>query len=147
VAVFALIALAVLAAMYRPLLFASVDSEIADARGVPVRQLSIAFMVLLAVTVSASVQVVGVLLIFALLVLPSAAAQHLTAQPSRAIGLAIVLAVLFVWAGLFVGFYLPYPPSFFITLFAFLTFVATRTLLRGVTGGRTRTAPPITGTA
>jgi zinc/manganese transport system permease protein len=93
------------------------------------------------------VQVVGVLLIFALLVLPSAAAQHLTAQPSRAIGLAIVLAVLYVWAGLLVGFYLPYPPSFFITLFAFLTFVGTRTLLRGVSGGHTRRAPPVSGTA
>src|SRR5207253_11281800 len=93
------------------------------ARGVPVRLLSVAFMVLLAITVSASVQVVGVLLIFALMILPAAAAQHVTAQPGRAIGLAGVLAVIYVWAGLLVGFYLPCPPSFFITAFAFLTFV------------------------
>jgi zinc/manganese transport system permease protein len=113
-----------------------VDSEIADARGVPVRLLSVAFMVLLAITVSASVQVVGVLLIFALMILPAATAQHLTAQPSHAIALAVVLAVLYVWAGLLVGFYLPYPPSFFITTFAFLAFVGMRTLLSGVAGGR-----------
>jgi zinc/manganese transport system permease protein len=126
IAIFAAIALVLLGAMYRPLLFASVDAEIADARGVPVRWLSIAFMVLLAITVSASVQVVGVLLIFALLILPAAAAQQLTAQPSRAILLAVILAVVYVWAGLLVGFYLPYPPSFFITAFAFFTFVALR---------------------
>jgi zinc/manganese transport system permease protein len=136
VAVFAVLALIVVGAMYRPLLFSSVDAEIADARGVPVRFLSVAFMVLLAVTVSASVQVVGVLLIFALLILPAAAAQHITAQPSRAIALAVVLAVAYVWIGLLVGFYLPYPPSFFITAFAFLTFLAVRTLLTGVAGGR-----------
>ena len=130
VASFAALALLVLGAMYRPLLFASVDSEIADARGVPVRGLSIAFMVLLAITVSASVQVVGVLLIFALLILPAAAAQQLTAQPSRAILLAVILAVVYVWAGLLVGFYLPYPPSFFITAFAFLVFVGLRAVRR-----------------
>jgi zinc/manganese transport system permease protein len=103
---------------------------------VPVRFLSVAFMVLLAVTVSASVQVVGVLLIFALLILPAAAAQHITAQPSHAIALAVVLSVAYVWVGLLVGFYLPYPPSFFITAFAFVTFVAVRSLLTGVAGGR-----------
>jgi zinc/manganese transport system permease protein len=136
VAIFAVLSLLIVGAMYRPLLFSSVDAEIADARGVPVRLLSVAFMVLLAVTVSASVQVVGVLLIFALLVLPAAAAQHITAQPSYAIALAVLLAIAYVWVGLVVGFYLPYPPSFFITAFAFITFVAVRSLLTGVSGGR-----------
>jgi zinc/manganese transport system permease protein len=126
IAVVAAAALVLVGVMYRPLLFASVDAEIADARGVPVRWLSVAFMVLLAITVSASVQVVGVLLIFALLILPAAAAQHLSAQPSRAILLAVLLAVLYVWAGLVIGFYVPYPPSFFITALAFFTFVAIR---------------------
>lgn len=130
VGIFALLALVVLGVMYRPLLFASVDAEIADARGVPVRFLSIAFMILLAITVSASVQVVGVLLIFALLILPAAAAQQLTAQPSRAILFAVLLAVAYVWAGLVIGFYLPYPPSFFITALAFLAFVCVRAVHR-----------------
>jgi zinc/manganese transport system permease protein len=126
VATLATLALLIVGFMYRPLLFASVDAEIADARGVPVRGLSIAFMVLLAITVSASIHVVGVLLIFALLILPAAAAQQLTAQPGRAILLAVVLAVFFVWAGLVLGFYLPYPPSFFITALAFLTWAGLR---------------------
>jgi zinc/manganese transport system permease protein len=141
VAVFAVLALLLIGALYRPLLFASVDAEIADARGVPVRFLSVAFMVLLAITVSASVQVVGVLLIFALLILPAAAAQHITAQPSHAIALAVVLAVVYVWIGLLVGFYLPYPPSFFITALAFVSFVAVRGLLTGVAGGRRSPSP------
>jgi zinc/manganese transport system permease protein len=141
VAVFAVLALLLIGALYRPLLFASVDAEIADARGVPVRFLSVAFMVLLAITVSASVQVVGVLLIFALLILPAAAAQHITAQPSHAIALAVVLAVVYVWVGLLVGFYLPYPPSFFITALAFVSFVAVRGLLTGVAGGRRSPSP------
>jgi zinc/manganese transport system permease protein len=126
IAAFAGAALLAIAVMYRPLLFASVDAEIADARGVPVRWLSVAFMVVLGITVSASVQVVGVLLIFALLILPAAAAQQLSAQPSRALLLAVVVAIVYVWAGLVVGFYLPYPPSFFITAFAFLAFVGVR---------------------
>jgi len=125
------LALGALGVMFRPLLFASVDAEVAAARGVPVRLLSVAFMVLLAITVSASVPVVGVLLIFALTILPTAAAQHLTPQPSHAIGLAVGLAITYVWAGLLVGFYLPYPPSFFITVFAFATFLAVRTLHPG----------------
>lgn len=136
VAVFAALALAALGALFRPLLFASVDAEIADARGVPVRALSVAFMVLLAITVSAAVQVVGVLLIFALLILPAAAAQHLTAQPSRAIGLSVALAVLYVWCGLLVGFYVPFPPSFLITTFAFVAFLLVRGLLPGPAGER-----------
>ena len=52
------------------------------------------------------------------------------------VALAVVLAVAYVWIGLLVGFYLPYPPSFFITAFAFVTFVAVRGLLAGVAGGR-----------
>ena len=68
------------------------------------------------------------LLIFALLILPAAAAQQFSARPARAIGLAVVIAMVCVWTGLVIGFYLPYPPSFFITALAFLTFVATRRL-------------------
>ncbi|GAC1323824.1 MAG: metal ABC transporter permease [Chloroflexota bacterium] len=136
VTLFAVVGLAAVGVMFRPLVFASVDSEIAEARGVPVRLLSVAFMLVLAITVSASVQVVGVLLIFALMILPAAAAQHVTAQPSHAILLAVVFAIACVWAGLLVGFYLPYPPAFFITTFAFVTFLALRALTVGVAGGQ-----------
>lgn len=126
VLIFATISLLAVGAIYRPLLFASLDPEIAEARGLRVRELGIGFMVLLAFAVATAVQVVGVLLIFALLILPAAAAQQLTARPSYAIGLSVVISVLCVWLGLFIGFYLPYPPSFFITTLAFLAYLVTR---------------------
>lgn len=126
VIVFAAITLIGIGVMYRPLLFASLDPEIAEARGLPVRGLGIAFMVLLGFAVATAVQVVGVLLIFALLILPAATAQQLTARPARTILYAVIIAILCVWLGLVIGFYLPYPPSFFITALAFASYLATR---------------------
>jgi zinc/manganese transport system permease protein len=120
------VTLAAIAIIFRPLLFASVDSDVAEARGVPVRLLSILFMVVLAISVSEAVQVVGVLLIFALLVTPPAIAERLTARPGRSIALSVLLALLFTWVGLFVSFYLPYPVSFFITTLAFVTYLLVR---------------------
>ena len=114
--------------MYRPLLFATLDEEVAEARGVPVRGLSIAFMIILAVAVSEAVQVVGVLLIFALVVAPAAIAERFTTRPSRGLLLSALLAVLFTWAGLTVAYYLPYPVGFFITTFAFWSYVLARLL-------------------
>ncbi len=122
------ITLLAVAALYRPLLFASLDEEVAEARGVPVRFLSVVFMVILALAVSEAVQVVGVLLIFALLVTPAAIAGRLTARPARALLLAVTLALLFTWGGLTVAFYSPYPVSFFITTFAFGTYLLVRLL-------------------
>ena len=120
------VTLAAIAIMFRPLLFASVDSDVAEARGVPVKLLSILVMVVLAISVSEAVQVVGVLLIFALLVTPPAIAERLTARPARAIAISVLLALLFTWVGLFISFYLPYPVSFFITTLAFVTYLAVR---------------------
>jgi zinc/manganese transport system permease protein len=133
---FTLVSLVAVGVMYRPLLFASLDPEIAEARGLPVRALGIAFMVLLGFAVATAVQIVGVLLIFALLILPAAAAQQLTARPSYAIAWAIVISVLCVWLGLLIGFYLPYPPSFFITSLAFLSYLVSRGAPRRTTRGR-----------
>ena len=115
-------------AVYRPLLFATLDEEVAEAKGVPVRALSIAFMVVLAVAVSEAVQVVGVLLIFALIVAPAAIAERVTSRPSHGILVSAALAVLFTWAGLTVAYYVPYPVGFFITTFAFLSYVVARLL-------------------
>jgi zinc/manganese transport system permease protein len=112
--------------MYRPLLFASVDEVVAEARRVPVRLLSVGFMLALALAVSAAVQVIGVLLIFALLVTPAAIAERLTRRPGAAIACASGLAVLFVWVGLAIAYYQPYPPSFFIVGLAFVTYVVVR---------------------
>src|SRR5438105_303009 len=117
-----------LVVLYRPLLFATLDEEVAEAKGVPVRGLSIAFMVILAVAVSEAVQVVGVLLIFALIVAPAAIAERLTSRPSHGILVSAALAVLFTWAGLTVAYYVPYPVGFFITTFAFVSYVVARLL-------------------
>ena len=85
----ALIVAAGLAALYRPLLFSSVDPEVAAARGVPLRALSIAIFLLLALTTAEAIQVVGVLLVLTLVITPAAAAQRLTARP----GFALVLSI------------------------------------------------------
>ncbi len=126
----------VVVAVYRPLLFATLDEEVAEAKGVPVRSLSIAFMVVLAVAVSEAVQVVGVLLIFALIVAPAAVAERFTTRPSRGIMLSAILAVLFTWAGLTVAYYIPYPVGFFITSFAFGAYLLAR-LASYATGRKT----------
>jgi zinc/manganese transport system permease protein len=114
--------------VYRPLLFATLDEEVAEAKGVPVRGLSIAFMVILAIAVSEAVQVVGVLLIFALIVAPAAIAERFTTRPSRGVLLSALLAVLFTWAGLTVAYYFPYPVGFFITTIAFWSYILARVL-------------------
>ncbi|MEA2681866.1 MAG: zinc/manganese transport system permease protein [Chloroflexota bacterium] len=115
-----------LAIICRPLLFASVDPDVAEAQGVPVRMLSTAFLVLVAIAVAESVQVVGTLLIFALLVAPAASARHLTARPYRGLALSVVLSLLFTWAGLSVAYFSSYPVGFFITTFAFGAYLIAR---------------------
>src|SRR5947209_9061019 len=95
----------------RPLLFASLDQDVAAARGVPVRGLGLGFMVLLAVTVSEATLAVGALLVFALLLLPAAIAQQVTTRPSTALALAAGLAVAMTWLGIAIGFYTGYPSS------------------------------------
>lgn len=118
--------LGVMAIIGRPLLFASIDPDVAAARGIPVNSLNMGYLVLLALVVAVAVQIVGVLLIFALLVTPAAIAQQLSARPVVAISLAVALALLFTWFGLAVGYFTPYPVGFFITTFAFGTYVVVR---------------------
>jgi zinc/manganese transport system permease protein len=120
------VTIAALIAVYRPLLFASVDEELAGAKGVPVTALSIAFMVILAVAVTEAVQVVGVLLIFALIVTPAAIAVRFTSRPFAAILTGVLLALAFTWAGLSIAYYSPHPVSFFITSLAFGTYLVIR---------------------
>lgn len=121
------VTLTTLGVIYRPLLFASLDESVAAARGVPVRALSIVFMVLLAFAVSEAVQVVGVLLIFSLVVTPAAVAQRLTARPPVGIALSCILALLFTWVGLAIAYYISLPPSFFITSLTFVAYIGVRT--------------------
>lgn len=120
------VAVAAIGAMYRPLLFASIDEEVAVARRVPVRALSVAFLLTLGLAVAVAVQVVGVLLIFSLLVTPAAVADRLTTRPAGAIAVSVVVALACTWLGLAIGYYFSYPVSFFITSLAFFAYVVTR---------------------
>lgn len=121
-----LLLLVIMFCVARPLFFASLDPNVAATHRVPVRILSLGFLVLLALEVAVAVQVVGVLLIFALLVTPAAIAQYLTTRPAVAVLIAITLALLFTWVGLVIGYATPYPVGFFITTFAFGTYVLVR---------------------
>ncbi len=105
--------------IYRPLLFSSLDEDVAEARGMPMLALGMAFMIIVAVAVSFAVQVTGVLLVFSLMVTPGATAQYLASRPSRAIVASVIIALIATWLGLFLSFYTPYPVSFYITAEAF----------------------------
>lgn len=115
----AAVVLGTLAAIGRPLLFASVDPDVAAARGVPVRLLSTAFLVLLGAAAAGTGQITGALLVFALLVMPAATAQSLTARPGLGLALSAAVAVAVTWLGLTVAYFTPYPIGFWVTTFAF----------------------------
>ena len=117
--VVAVVVLGALAAIGRPLLFASVDPDVAAARGVPVRLLSTAFLVLLGAAAAGTSQITGTLLVFALLVMPAATAQSLTARPGLSLLLSVAVAVAVTWLGLTVAYFTPYPIGFWVTTFAF----------------------------
>jgi zinc/manganese transport system permease protein len=119
----ALGALVVLAAISRPLLFATVDPDVARARGVPTRALAMVFLVLLGSAAAEVSQITGALLVFALLVMPAATAQRVTARPALSFGLTIGLAVVIVWAGLGVAYFSVYPVGFFVTSIGFAFYV------------------------
>jgi zinc/manganese transport system permease protein len=113
-----------LLALARPLLFASVDPDVAQARGLPVRLLGGIFLLLLGATVAEAVPAVGALLVFALLLTPAATARLLLSRPYAAMLLSAGLALAITWIGLFAAFYLPFPVSFDITILGFACYVA-----------------------
>jgi len=122
--------LVALACMARPLLFASFDPDLAEARGVPVRLLGTVFLVVVALTISIAVQVVGVLLVFALLVGPAATASRLTYRPGRAIAIAILLGLAYTWLGILLASVSPWPVSFFIAVLSFCVYLPVRLLVK-----------------
>lgn len=140
-AITTLVVLAVLAIIGRPLLFASVDPDAAEARGVPVRAISVLFLILVALSVAETVRVIGTLLIFALLVTPGAVAQQLTARPGLAFALTVAFSLLFVWVGLTIAYFSVYPVGFFVTSLAFGTYLGIR--LVKATGGVARRRPAL----
>ena len=128
-AIASILTLALLLVLFRPLLFSSFDPEVAEARGVPVRLLAMVFLVLVAVTVSLAVQVVGALLMFTLLVGPAATAIRIVQRPLWAIMLAIALGVSYTCLGIFLAAYSVYlPVSFFIATLSFGVYLPVRLL-------------------
>ena len=119
----AVVVLLIMALIGRRLLFASVDPAVASARGVPVRGLNILFLLLLGATVAEVSKFTGSLLVFALLVMPAATAQVLTARPARGLLITIVLGVLVTWFGLAWAYFGNQATGFTITSLAFGCYV------------------------
>ncbi len=121
---------------FRPLLFSSLDEEIAEARGVRIGLMSVVLLFILAVTTSVAAPIVGVLLTFALVVGPAATAALLTPRPGRAVALSVGLSVLYIWVGLAISYWVDFPPSVFVTGLAFAGYVAARLWRDGPRPGR-----------
>ncbi|WP_042371009.1 metal ABC transporter permease [Streptacidiphilus neutrinimicus] len=122
----------------RPLLFATLDESVAAARGVPVKALGLAFLVLVGITAGEATQAVGSLLLLGLLAAPAGAAVRLTDRPFRGLALTAGLAVAEMWAGLAAAAWIPRcPPSFSVMAAASLVYAAT--YLRRPTTRRSRT--------
>ncbi|NMN96966.1 metal ABC transporter permease [Antrihabitans stalactiti] len=124
----AIAVLAVLAVVYRPLLFASADPEVAVARGVPVRALSIVFAVLVGVAAALGVQIVGALLVLSLLITPAAAAARVTANPLAATLLAIAFAEISAVGGILLSLAPGAPVSTFVTTISFVIYLVCRVI-------------------
>jgi zinc/manganese transport system permease protein len=134
----AVLALALLAALGRPLLFASVDPRVAEAAGVPVRAVSLLYLILLACAVAEASQFTGVLLVLALIVVPAATASAVTARPALGLTLSVGLALATVWAGLAAAYFTNRPVGFWVTSVGFAGYVLARAgaAVRNRSGGR-----------
>jgi zinc/manganese transport system permease protein len=111
-----IVSLAALAVISRPLLFATLEPELAEARGVSLRFISVLFLAIVAIAVAEAAQIVGVLLVFALMVGPAATALRLTARIGWGIALSVILALLETWFGIALAYVSDWPTSFCIVL-------------------------------
>ena len=133
-----IVTLLALAVVYRPLTFATVDPEVAEARGVPVGLLAVVFLVIMAAAVAEAVQVVGVLLILTLLITPGATAERLTAAPGRATAYSIAIALFSVLGGILLSLLTDLPVSFFVTALSFACYLLGRFAVGPLLVGRER---------
>jgi zinc/manganese transport system permease protein len=131
----AVVVMLALVAIWRPLTFASVDPDVAAARGVPVRTLALGFMLLLGVSVALSIQIVGALLVLALLITPAAAALRVTSSPRLVVALSVVFAVTATVGGILLALGGRLPISPYVTTLSFLIYVVCR-LIGGVRARR-----------
>ncbi|CBW75917.1 metal ABC transporter permease [Mycetohabitans rhizoxinica] len=120
----ALLALAALAAIARPLIFSSLQPELAEAKGVSLRAVSVLFLTIVAIAVAQCTQIVGVLLVFTLMVGPAAAAQNLTTRIGTGVACAALLALAQAWSGITLAFYTDWPTSFWITTLSAIAYGA-----------------------
>jgi zinc/manganese transport system permease protein len=119
-------AILLVVAVARPLFFASVDADVARARGVPVVLLGFVFLLVLGLSVAETSQITGSLLVFALLVTPAATAHQLTARPALGIALSVAIAVAVTWLGLALAYFSIYPVGFYVTSLSFALYVVVR---------------------
>lgn len=145
-AVAAVVVMLALIAIWRPLTFASVDPDVAEARGVPVRALALGFMLLLGVSVALSIQIVGALLVLALLITPAAAALRVTSSPRLVVILSVVFAVTATVGGILLALGGRLPISPYVTTLSFLIYVVCRVIggvraKRGMNGRVLRRTP------
>ena len=122
----AVVALAALALIGRPLLYLSVDEPAAAAAGVPVRVLSIGFLVVLGLAIASTALITGALLVFALLVMPAAAANQLVARPGLAMLVSVGLGLIIVWSGLTISYFSDLPIGFLVTGIGFVIYAIAR---------------------
>jgi len=142
----AVLCLGTLAVIARPLVFASLQPELAEAKGVSLRLIGVLFLAVVAMAVAESSQIVGVLLVFTLLVGPAAAAQRITSRLWLGVALSVLLALLDAWGGLTLAFYTDWPTSFWITALSGLVYFAAlfaREVREGRDGRESRAAQPM----
>jgi zinc/manganese transport system permease protein len=146
------VVVAVMAVIYRPLLFASTDPRVAEARGVPMRLLSVVFAVLLGAAVAQSVQIIGALLVMSLLITPAAAAMRVSSNPTVVLGLSILFAEIAAIGGIILSLAPGLPVSAFVTTISFVIYLVCRVVgsRRSMNSGRRRvptTGRPLLGSA
>jgi len=117
------VSLAALAVISRPLLFASLQPELAEAKGVSLRLYAVLFLTIVALATAECAQIVGVLLVFTLMVGPAAAAQQLTSSVGKGILLSAALALFEAWGGIALAYYTDWPASFWITALSATAYV------------------------
>jgi len=117
------VSLIALAAISRPLLFATLQPDLAEAKGVSLRLYSVLFLVVAALAIAECTQIVGVLLVFALMIGPAATAQHLVRGIAAGMLLAVALALIQAWGGITLAYYTDWPSSFWITALSMATYI------------------------
>ncbi|GAA4744690.1 metal ABC transporter permease [Gordonia alkaliphila] len=128
VAITAAVVVAVLAVIYRPLLFASLDPRVAKASGVPLRALSVVFAILVGLAAAQGVQIIGALLVMALLITPAASAARLTASPTKQVVLSVTFAMIAAVGGLILSLAPELPVSVLVTTISFVIYVICRVI-------------------